>query len=166
MALIIKSATIKDSPQLLNLRQTSLLEFNNFLADPDEYTPSLAAEQQIINDSRPKNNLYLVAWQDKQIIGSLLFIGGEYRKNRHGGKIEIFLRPEFRRQGVGQKLMNRLFSWAKRQGIKRIELEVWSNNRPGLAFYERLGFKPEGIRKKAYRVNNRFVNGILMSKWI
>ncbi|HPN81424.1 MAG TPA: GNAT family N-acetyltransferase, partial [bacterium] len=65
-----------------------------------------------------------------------------------------------------QKLMNRLFSWAKRQGIKRIELEVWSNNRPGLAFYERLGFKPEGIRKKAYRVNNRFVNGILMSKWI
>ncbi|HNZ73559.1 MAG TPA: GNAT family N-acetyltransferase, partial [bacterium] len=121
MALIIKSATIKDGPQLLNLQQTSLLEFNNFLADPDEYSPSLAAEQQIINDSRQKNNLYLVAWQDKQIIGSLLFIGGEYRKNHHGGKIEIFLRPEFRRQGVGQKLMNRLFSWAKRQGIKRIE---------------------------------------------
>lgn len=166
MAIIIKKATIKDSAQLLNLQQMNLLESDNFLADPDEWSPSLTAEKQAITDCRKNKNLYLTAWQDKQIVGSLLLNRGQYRKNQHAGKIEIFIRPEFRNQGIGRQLVEKLFSWAKKNKVRKIELEVWSNNRPAITFYKKLGFKQEGIRKKAYCLKNRHTDGILMSKWV
>jgi len=156
----IKKATQKDAKQLLNLHQTTLLEPQNLLQDPETWQHSLADEKENIKS----NDLYLVTIDGNQIVGSLIFVRGEYRKNKHAGQFEIFIRQEFRGKGIGQKLIKELLKWAKQHKIKRIELEVWGNNLSAIKLYKKIGFTTEGRKKKAYKINSKYVDGIIMSK--
>ena len=46
-----------------------------------------------------------------------------------------------RRQGAASEMVRFIREWAKGQGFKRIELNMWSFNRGALAFYEAAGFE-------------------------
>ena len=46
-----------------------------------------------------------------------------------------------RRQGVAAEMIRFIRDWAKEQGFRRIELNMWSFNRGALAFYEAVGFE-------------------------
>jgi RimJ/RimL family protein N-acetyltransferase len=50
-------------------------------------------------------------------------------------------------------LMKEAFRWAPGAGISRFELSVMVTNTRAIAFYERVGFKFEGLRRRAYMVN-------------
>lgn len=52
---------------------------------------------------------------------------------------DLFVRPEFRRQGVGQGLLLYLAKLANARGCGRMEWSVLDWNEPAIAFYESLG---------------------------
>lgn len=162
----IKTTKIKQAENLFNLYQTSLLDMDNILIDPDKSIHSLENEKEQIKELSKNNNLYLAAWLDNQAVGYLILRTGQYQKNRHTTMLEIFIRPEFRKIGIAQALLKEAFKYCRNNGIKKIELEVWSNNKPAINLYKKLGFKSEGARKKAYKIKSRYIDGILMSKWI
>lgn len=47
---------------------------------------------------------------------------------------------QYRRQGVGTALIAFIRAYAKANGFRRIELNMWEFNREALAFYEAVGF--------------------------
>lgn len=49
--------------------------------------------------------------------------------------------PQFRRKGVGALLLSRAVDIARRKGIKRVELDVWSFNSEAKCFYAKHGFE-------------------------
>src|SRR5262245_7768814 len=61
----------------------------------------------------------------------------------HGGLSgyvdDLFVRPEFRRQGVGRALLNDLFRECHVRGCKSIQVEVGPDNAPALALYAAFG---------------------------
>ena len=163
----IKPAEPKNSQQLFNLHQTTLWEPDNLLEDVDKWDYDLSAEKANISSHQKEKLPYLTAWIGNQIVGYALIDAGEYKKNQHVGAVEIFIRPEFRGQGLGKKLISALLkATQKNKTIKRIELEVWSNNQPALKLYQKIGFKIEGIRKRAYKINHHYIDGIIMAKWL
>lgn len=52
---------------------------------------------------------------------------------------DLFVRPEFRGQGVGRALLDHLF---ERAGDGRVEWAVLDWNAPSIAFYESVGARP------------------------
>lgn len=58
--------------------------------------------------------------------------------------------PEYRRQGVGKALLERVFSLARDEGLSFVSLEVRESNTPAITLYENLSFKQEGKRKNFY----------------
>jgi ribosomal protein S18 acetylase RimI-like enzyme len=46
----------------------------------------------------------------------------------------------FRRQGVGQALVQRVYQWSREQGVTSVELNVWEFNVGAITFYEALGY--------------------------
>src|SRR5260221_10174357 len=54
----------------------------------------------------------------------------------------IAVRPEFRRQGLGRRLVEAVLSQAKALGCVRATLEVRPSNAAALKLYEGLGFSP------------------------
>jgi len=54
-------------------------------------------------------------------------------------ELAISILPEYRNQGIGAMLMNRLFDLLRERGYKRTSLSVQQNN-PAVRFYKRLGY--------------------------
>ena len=65
----------------------------------------------------------------------------------------IAVSPGFRRTGLGESLIHRLFENAKLSGTQRIFLEMRRGN-PAVHLYEKVGFKPIGQRPGYYRLAN------------
>lgn len=52
----------------------------------------------------------------------------------------MYVRPNHRRQGLGQLLLEHLETYARQRGIPRLRLETGIHQREAIALYERLGF--------------------------
>ena len=57
---------------------------------------------------------------------------------------DLFVRPEFRRQGLGKALLLHLARIARERGCGRMEWAVLDWNTPAIEFYERLGARRLG----------------------
>lgn len=51
------------------------------------------------------------------------------------------VRADWRRQGIGRKLMEAAHEWARQHGASRVQLSVWEFNAGAIALYESLGYE-------------------------
>ena len=58
---------------------------------------------------------------------------------------EIAVDKSFRRQGVASELVEFMKADAKRRGLEKIELSVWTFNESAMEFYEAMGFRKTRI---------------------
>ena len=54
---------------------------------------------------------------------------------------EICVDEKYRRRGIASEMMDFIREYAKSEGFKKIELNMWEFNQGALAFYEEIGFK-------------------------
>ena len=74
--------------------------------------------------------------------------------------------PEYRHRGIGTAFFRQLDEWAAASGIVRLELTVECPNGSAKALYEKNGFRVEGIRPKAMKVNGSLIDEYYMGKII
>jgi ribosomal protein S18 acetylase RimI-like enzyme len=81
----------------------------------------------------------------------------------HGGVLGIALLPEFRRQGIGARLIQQTLGAAQAFGLCRVELTVRENNAVAIELYKRVGFEIEGLQRDATKVDGVYENVVLMA---
>ncbi len=64
--------------------------------------------------------------------------------------LNLAVKEPFRRRGLGQKLLDGIFSLAKERGAQECFLEVRVSNGNAKRLYERNGFLPVNVRKRYY----------------
>jgi len=62
----------------------------------------------------------------------------------------IAVEPAFRRRGIATALLKRCEETFRREGFKRISLEVRPSNSAARSLYEKLGFKPAFVVRRYY----------------
>lgn len=62
-----------------------------------------------------------------------------------GHVADLAVIADARRMGVGTALMTASEAWARERGLPALSLDVWSTNKPALAFYRRLGYSAESL---------------------
>ncbi|WP_308419001.1 GNAT family N-acetyltransferase [Virgibacillus oceani] len=55
-------------------------------------------------------------------------------------------------------------TWARQQGLSRLELTVVVDNEAGLALYKKAGFVIEGVKKHSLLINGDFLDEYYMGK--
>ena len=65
--------------------------------------------------------------------------------------MNVAVRPEYRRRGVGQILVEALSTHLRNIDCESLTLEVRASNAPAIALYEKLGFAQVGRRPNYYR---------------
>ncbi len=58
--------------------------------------------------------------------------------------------PDWRRNGLGRRLLAQVLERVRSEGVSRVSLEVRSSNAPARALYRGFGFRPEGQRPGYY----------------
>jgi ribosomal protein S18 acetylase RimI-like enzyme len=58
--------------------------------------------------------------------------------------VSMWVAPESRRHGIGEKLIDTVAQWALQHGMTSLFLDVVETNTPAIAFYEKCGFSFTG----------------------
>jgi len=121
-------------------------------------TPSLALEQATegFNELLPDglntsgHHLFSLRASSGEDVGVLWFgIDSAYGIK----KLFIYdleIHPQARRYGHGKKALEQVERWARANGVKRIELNVFAKNKAGLALYSMCGLDPYEITLGKY----------------
>ena len=97
-----------------------------------------------------------------EVQGFAVLIGGGLARNRHCALVVMGLRSSARGQGWGERLLRTLIASAPECGISRLELGVMAHNEVAHSLYRKCGFRDEGLRRQAYRLDEGYVDEISM----
>lgn len=95
----------------------------------------------------------LVAENDDQILGfALFFTNYSTWKGKCIYLEDLFVRPEYRKNGIGEALFNRIVGIAKERGARRMDWQVLEWNNPALEFYKKQGatLDPEWVNGRLF----------------
>lgn len=90
----------------------------------------------------------LVARDDDRLVGFVTFSTeqGSYEQTTDRGLIhDIYVRPEYRDQGVGSQLLSSAERKLEAEGVDRVSLEMLADNDAARRFYERHGYSPHRL---------------------
>jgi len=90
--------------------------------------------------------IYFVAMDGEKVVG----YAGMWHVITEGHITNVAVLHEYRRQGIGDLLMENLEKVALEKEMIGITLEVRISNEPAQRMYNKYGFRPEGIRKNYY----------------
>ena len=105
-------------------------------------------------------SLWLVALDGERVVG---YVGSQTVLDG-ADMMNLAVLPQYRKQGVGQALVNELVDRLKQKGVICLALEVRQSNLPAISLYEKLGFVQVGLRPNYYR-NPRENALILRKEW-
>jgi RimJ/RimL family protein N-acetyltransferase len=105
--------------------------------------------------SKEENQVRVVGWCDISPVTREGFT--------HCGRLGMGVHKDFRRRGIGRKLIDQAINRAKELGLERIELEVFASNIPAIKLYEKLGFAVEGVKKKARKLDGVYDDMVQMA---
>ena len=124
------------------IKKINKLEAASFLK---EYFP----DYKVTEDPFEKTYIY----EEEQCIG-LISISIIYERAEIN---YIVVKKENRRNGIGTKLLEYVFTILKKQNIETISLEVDCTNTSAIEFYKKHGFKTKTIRQNYYGKNDGYL---------
>ena len=105
------------------------------------------SEKSVASELTNKLSLWLVAVDGDRVAG---YVGSQTVCDETD-MMNVAVTADYRRQGLGEKLVLALEEELKAMGSQCLTLEVRDSNTPARTLYEKLGFQQIGLRKNYYR---------------
>ena len=105
------------------------------------------SENSVASELKNPLSCWLVAEEDGEVAG---YIGSQTVMGETD-MMNVAVHPDYRRRGIGEKLVEALVEALKSWESHCLTLEVRASNAPAKALYEKLGFTQVGLRKNYYR---------------
>lgn len=127
---------------------------------------SLSQEKQhvihMLKEIKASQRVQLLAFHQQKLIANTQIVKAIYRMS-HVGTFGISVAKNYRGDGIGGELSKTVFQLAaEKLHVQLIDLTTYSNNKPAIRMYEKLGFQRAGIIPKAVQYKNGFVDLIHM----
>ena len=135
----IESAQERDVPLILELIR-GLAEYERL---SDQVVATEAGLREALFGAQPSAEVIIAYADDRPAGFALFFHNFSTFLGRRGLYLEdLFVIPEFRRLGIGRRLLTELARIAVERGCGRFEWSVLDWNAPAIEFYKRLGARP------------------------
>ena len=105
------------------------------------------SEKSVASELTNQLSLWLVAVDGDRVAG---YVGSQTVCDETD-MMNVAVTADYRRQGLGEKLVLALEEELKAMGSQCLTLEVRDSNTPARTLYEKLGFQQIGLRKNYYR---------------
>ncbi len=92
--------------------------------------------------------IYIVAVDNET--NGIIGYGGMWHIVNEGHITNIAVSPKYRRQGIGEKIIEKLIQVCEKKQMIGMTLEVKRGNQSAISLYRKKGFKISGIRPEYY----------------
>ena len=165
----VRVLTEADAEPFRRLRRERLDDspraFGESIGECESMTVAAVAERL---GSSSAGNFVVGAFTGGQLVGMAGFARNLREKSHHKGLIwGVYVRPEFRKQGVAQRLLKTLLERAKSQpGLEQVILTVAVDQTAAKRLYQSLGFEVFGHERHALKVDGGYVDEDHMVLWL
>lgn len=162
---MIREATVHDAEALMQLIKQVESESSYMLHDAGERNMTLEKQKKMIETFKQKENaIIFVTEEEGQLIGYLIVIGGDVKRQQHSAYLVIGILASSRGKGIGTVLFKEMESWARSRGIHRLELTTVVENDAGVGLYKKAGFEIEGTKRDSLQIDGKYVDEYYMGK--
>ena len=127
-------------------KSTNLKRDAEFIAEIERRCFSTPWTKEQIENSED-TTVFFLAKDGEKVVG----YGGMYTVLDEGYVTNIGVLPEYRRRGIGSKIVNELINFSIEKSLDFISLEVRVSNQAAIELYKSFDFKEVGKRKNFYR---------------
>ncbi len=128
----IRTASEADFPAILQM----INELATFEKAPKKVTNSIEQMQT----EKDLFGCFVAENEDKNIIGFALYFFAYYTWVGKSLYLDdVYVKEEYRGQGVGQMLLDKIFEIAKTENCKRLRWQVLNWNTPAIDLYKKIG---------------------------
>lgn len=171
-AFLIRSAAGSDAEKLIAYMVQVNQETTFLSMEPGEFEASYPVEKEAsyldsIAQSQDRQLLIAVT-PNGEIAGNCRCeYPGDRRRLRHTAVLDISVRKDYWRQGLGRRLMEIQENWCRSQGVEKLCLEVDTANLPAIGLYLRQGFTVEGtLRNQVKLADGSYRDLYVMGKFL
>jgi L-amino acid N-acyltransferase YncA len=141
--MIIRDAVEADLPAIVEIYNTTV---PTRMVTAELEPTTVEARLQWFRDHSPKHYPFWVAESEGRVIGWLDFKRFLPRCAYRGtAEISIYVDKEFRRRGLGQRLLEQAIARAPSLGVTALVGLIFGHNEPSLKLFQRLGFEHWGF---------------------
>jgi len=133
----IRKAKLKDIVEITNLLEILFTQEVEFEFQKELHIKAL---KKIIKNK--EIGIIFVVTKEKKVIGcvNILFTISTALGSRVGLLEDMIVDSSYQNQGIGKRLLHKVFRYLKKEKIKRLTLLTDENNQKGKFFYQSLGF--------------------------
>lgn len=164
---IFRSPTADDAESFLKFREiiphesTHTMQYVGMKLPTVEETANRLTLQQ-----EDKTTVNICAFDEEKVIACLNFRlpHDDHPWVKHLGQFGMFILREYWGQGIGKRLLELQDDHARTINVSRIEAMVRVENERGINLYRHSGYKIEGRREKAAKIDGKFVDEFFIAK--
>jgi ribosomal protein S18 acetylase RimI-like enzyme len=112
------------------------------------------------------NLLQVTAFVEDKVVGFCDILPNPAPGFTHIARLGMGVLLEWRRHGIGRRLLEACLALAKNAHLEKVELEVFSDNIAAIRLYESFGFSREGVRVRSRKLDGRYQDLELMALWL
>jgi len=128
--------------------------------------PSRNEVEEFVRYNLDRDQVMIVALEGEKVIGWCDIITHQLPGFTHSGRLGMGIVCEYRRIGIGSRLLREAINRAENKGLIKIELEVFSSNIGAINLYKKYGFVFEGRKSRARYFKGKFEDVDLMALFI
>lgn len=143
------------------------------LKNNPSYFGSSFAEENLFEDSMWINRLTKTnvktfgLFDNNTLVGITTTVMNPRSKIKHIASLNsMYVKPSYRGQGYGAKLINKVIEFLDDNAVEIINLSVVTTNNCAINLYKTLGFNVYGEEKQGIKLNNKYMDLLLMTKSI
>ena len=116
-------------------------------------------------ENPPEGMVRLVAEVDGRVVGASGLRRGHNLRKQHSADCGVSVHPDYWNRGVGSALLSAVVDLADNWlNLKRVELEVYTDNPAAIHLYEKFGFVIEGTKRKHAFREGQYVDSHVMAR--
>jgi L-amino acid N-acyltransferase YncA len=164
--LLIRPVAPDDAEAVAGVLNEAVLDGRWSLLD----TPFSAAAERAYITGFPERGVFSVA--ELQGEGLVAFQSLEpyspYATHEHDHVLTMgtYVREEYRRRGIASRLAASSFASARERGFEKVFTDIRADNLPSLAFHLALSFAIVGSARRHARVGGRYVDVLLVERFL
>lgn len=122
------------------------------------------SENVLLRHNELQKRMFFVATVHGDVVGWVHLNAPELEKLEHTAQLTVGVIDEYRGHGIGTKLLDHGVDWALDNGFEKLYNSVPSSNEEAIEFLESRGWETEAVRKKHYKIDDEYLDEVMMAK--
>ncbi len=159
MTVTIRQAITEDA-QVITCAEKEIAKTPGYFCS----NPSELSEESVRHTIESPLSIYLVAECNGQIVGHAFLESYSLKSLSHLADLNIAVHLGWQKKGIGRALLLEIIERAKNSGvIEIIQLNVRASNIIAISLYKKLGFQEEGRLKNRLKINDDYIDDVVMA---